>query len=51
MLQRGKEYIYRGLESGSLKPIIDRTFPLANIVEAHRYMVTNQQKGKIVVTV
>ena len=51
MLKRGKEYIYRGLESGSLKPIIDRTFPLAEIAEAHRYMVSNQQKGKIVVTV
>ena len=51
MLNRGKEYIYKGLESGSLKPIIDRTFPLSNIAEAHRYMVTNQQKGKIVVTV
>ena len=51
MLKRGKAYIYRGLESGSLKPIIDRTFPLANIVEAHRYMASNQQKGKIVVTV
>jgi len=51
MLKRGKEYIYSGLESGSLRPIIDRTFPLANIVEAHRYMASNQQKGKIVVTV
>lgn len=51
MLKRGKEYIYRGLESGSLKPIIDRTFPLAEIVEAHRYMASNQQKGKIIVTV
>jgi NADPH:quinone reductase-like Zn-dependent oxidoreductase len=50
-LSRGKQYIYRGLESGSLKPIIDRTFPLADIVEAHRYMESNQQKGKIVVTV
>ena len=50
-LARGKEYIYRGLESGSLKPIIDRTFPLSDIVEAHRYMKSNQQKGKIVVTV
>ncbi len=46
-----KDYIYRGLESGSLKPIIDRTFPLENIVDAHRYMHSNQQKGKIVVTV
>ena len=51
MLKRGKEYIYKGLESGSLKPIIDRTFPLADIAEAHRYMVSNQQKGKIIVTV
>ncbi|MEX2490495.1 MAG: zinc-dependent alcohol dehydrogenase family protein [Nitrospirales bacterium] len=51
MLKRGKEYIYRGLESGSLKPIIDRTFPLTAIAEAHRYMASNQQKGKIVVTV
>jgi len=51
MLKRGKAYIYKGLESGSLKPIIDRTFPLAEIVEAHRYMASNQQKGKIVVTV
>lgn len=51
MLKRGKEYIYQGLESDSLKPIIDRTFPLAEIAEAHRYMVSNQQKGKIVVTV
>jgi NADPH:quinone reductase-like Zn-dependent oxidoreductase len=50
-LARGKEYIYKGLESGSLKPIIDRTFPLADIVKAHRYMAFNQQKGKIVVTV
>ena len=50
-LQRGKHYIYQGLESGRLKPIIDRTFPLEEIVEAHRYMESNQQKGKIVVTV
>lgn len=50
-LMQGKDYIYRGLESGSLKPIIDRTFPLENIVDAHRYMNSNQQKGKIVVTV
>ena len=34
-----------------MKPIIDRTFPLERIVDAHRYMESNQQKGKIVVTV
>jgi NADPH:quinone reductase len=50
-LARGKQFVHRGLESGQLKPIIDRSFPLASIVEAHRYMESNQQKGKIVVTV
>lgn len=50
-LARGKDYIYGGLESRTLNPIIDRTFPLGDIVEAHRYMESNQQKGKIVVTV
>jgi NADPH:quinone reductase len=51
MLARGKQFIYQGLESGALKPVIDRTFPLEDIVEAHRYMESNRQKGKIVVTV
>lgn len=50
-LARGKQFIYNGLESGTLKPIIDRIFPLESIVEAHRYMESNQQKGKIVITV
>jgi NADPH:quinone reductase-like Zn-dependent oxidoreductase len=51
MLTAGKQFVYDGLASGTLKPVIDRTFPLDNIVEAHRYMESNQQKGKIVVTV
>ena len=50
-LAHGKQFIYNGLESGVLKPIVDRTFPLESIVEAHRYMESNQQKGKIVVIV
>jgi NADPH:quinone reductase len=47
----GKRFIYSGLESGALKPVIDSTFSLDNIAEAHRYMESNRQKGKIVVTV
>lgn len=50
-LARGKEYIYAGLKSGALKPHIDRSFPLDAIVEAHRYMESNRQKGKIVIKV
>ena len=50
-LARGKQYIHDAIQSGKLKPVIDRTFPLDAIVEAHRYMESNRQKGKIVVTV
>jgi NADPH:quinone reductase-like Zn-dependent oxidoreductase len=50
-LARGKQYIRDGLQSGKLKPVIDRTFSLDAIVEAHRYMESNRQRGKIVVTV
>ena len=50
-LAGGKQYTYEGLESGALKPFIDRTFTLNAIIDAHRYMESNHQKGKIVVTV
>ena len=36
---------------GSFKPKIARTFTLDQIVDAHRYMESNEQTGKIVVTV
>jgi NADPH:quinone reductase-like Zn-dependent oxidoreductase len=44
-------YVFDHIEKGHFKPRIDRLFPLAQIVEAHRYMESNQQIGKIVVTV
>ena len=50
-LARGKQFIYDGLESGALCPFIDRIFTLDAIADAHRYMESNEQKGKIVVTV
>ncbi|NYF78288.1 zinc-dependent alcohol dehydrogenase family protein [Granulicella arctica] len=46
-----KKYVFDHLASGDLKPRIDKTFPLAEIVAAHRYMESNAQIGKIVVTV
>lgn len=48
---RAQDLIRRGLREGQLKPVIDRTFPLDQIVEAHRYLESNQQVGKVVVTV
>jgi NADPH:quinone reductase-like Zn-dependent oxidoreductase len=44
-------YVLVGLASGKLRPVIDRSFPLSEIVEAHRYLESNAQLGKIVVTV
>jgi NADPH:quinone reductase-like Zn-dependent oxidoreductase len=45
------EYIVKGLASGALRPVIDRTFKFDEMVDAHRYLETNEQFGKIVVTV
>lgn len=50
-LETAKAFILDGLASGSLKPVIAKTFPFDEIVEAHRYLETNEQFGKIVVTV
>ena len=47
----GKQYVFDKLASGAFKPKVDRTFPLSEIVEAHRYMEGNTQVGKIVVVV
>lgn len=44
------EYVASGLADGSLRPIIDRTFVLEEIEEAHRRLESNRQIGKIVVT-
>jgi NADPH:quinone reductase-like Zn-dependent oxidoreductase len=50
-LERAKTFVNDGLASGSFKPLVAKTFPLEEIVEAHRYLESNQQIGKIVVTV
>ncbi|MEV7992947.1 zinc-binding dehydrogenase [Streptomyces sp. NPDC086077] len=50
-LRRAVAFVNAGLASGSFAPVVDRTFDLADIAEAHRYMEANGQVGKIVVTV
>lgn len=50
-LEKAKKFVVDNLASGALKPVIAKTFPLEQIVEAHRYLESNQQFGKIIVTV
>jgi NADPH:quinone reductase-like Zn-dependent oxidoreductase len=44
-------YIKELVETGKLRPVIDRTFPIEQTAEAHRYAETEQKKGNIVITV
>ncbi|MBM3368779.1 MAG: NAD(P)H-quinone oxidoreductase [Betaproteobacteria bacterium] len=45
-----RENIWPLVEAGQIKPVIYKTFPLAEAREAHRLMETSQHIGKIVLT-
>jgi len=45
------EFISQRIADGRLTPLIDRIFPFDGAVDAFRYMLSNAQAGKIVVSV
>jgi NADPH:quinone reductase-like Zn-dependent oxidoreductase len=49
--QRDIRFVAGLIEAGAFAPVIDRTYPLDAIVEAHRYVGTGEKTGNVVITV
>jgi NADPH:quinone reductase-like Zn-dependent oxidoreductase len=51
LLKTAKQYVFDRLADGRFRPKIAKTFPLAQSREAYEYLESNQQVGKVVITV
>lgn len=45
------DWLRQQIDTGSLRVVVDRSFPLADVAEAHRYMETKRARGKVVLAV
>jgi NADPH:quinone reductase-like Zn-dependent oxidoreductase len=51
LLKTAAQYVFDRLQDGRLKPKIAKTFPLAQSSDAYKYLESNEQIGKVVITV
>jgi len=51
LFAKAKKYVFDRLADGRFSPKIAKTFPLAQTVQAYQYLESNQQVGKVVITV
>jgi NADPH:quinone reductase len=49
--ERFAAHLLGAVAAGALKPVLDRTFPFERLTDAHRYMLSDAQTGKIVLEV
>ena len=48
--KRGTDYVYAGLTDGTLKPLVDKVYPMEQYIEAWRYLEKPRtQHGKVVI--
>jgi NADPH:quinone reductase-like Zn-dependent oxidoreductase len=49
--QKNVEFLKKVIEAGKFRAVIDRCYPLEEIVEATRYVETQQKTGNVVLTI